>query len=334
MGRRNDAGWIGNIQQIIETGGTMSGRDLENLNQYAGMPSGYLQSIASRSFTDPEDIDKNRKSTVELQGEGQAVNVGGIDIPNDVYEKRYGKSGTHRFFEIPSKEKREIQGRLELTDEVITAESKKARAAASLNEELADKYFPSQLSRDVTRAERIGEINTTFAERLKKAPESEADENKKRTEAIKNLAMADYYRKNAIFLETKDKSSIAKYSDVLKMAAASGLVTTDPKTKMQVIKDVLPDSDEYNALVSMFKDVGLGYEEIPVSHTFRKDGVRVVPKLPSKNSTSSQTKVKARGDEIEIVNHDNTSVTLKSGKKILKNSDGTVTINKQKYKVQ
>jgi len=190
------------------------------------------------------------------------------------------------------KEKARIQTRLDMAPEARKVLADDLREQAKTNEEMAKLYYKPQMERELDKLRKTKKIDFDFEAQLRAIPPGE-------TEAHKALVTAQIREKNATadWIERggKDKTTFDKYTEVLKFAAASGLVETNPKTKMQVIKAVPKNSIQHETIKQYFNDVGLDYEEINVpsfvvpltgGFSLGKPKVRIVPK-PKANITKS-----------------------------------------------
>ena len=190
------------------------------------------------------------------------------------------------------KEKARIQTRLDMAPEARKVLADDLREQAKTNEEMAKLYYKPQMERELDKLRKTKKIDFDFEAQLRAIPPGE-------TEAHKALVTAQTREKNATadWIERggKDKTTSDKYTEVLKFAAASGLVETNPKTKMQVIKAVPKNSVQHETIKQYFNDVGLDYEEIDVpsfvvpltgGFSLGKPKVRIVPK-PKANITKS-----------------------------------------------
>ena len=190
------------------------------------------------------------------------------------------------------KEKARIQTRLDMAPEARKVLADDLREQAKTNEEMAKLYYKPQMERELDKLRKTKKIDFDFEAQLRAIPPGE-------TEAHKALVTAQTREKNATadWIERggKDKTTFDKYTEVLKFAAASGLVETNPKTKMQVIKAVPKNSIQHETIKQYFNDVGLDYEEINVpsfvvpltgGFSLGKPKVRIVPK-PKTNITKS-----------------------------------------------
>ena len=190
------------------------------------------------------------------------------------------------------KEKARIQTRLDMAPEARKVLADDLREQAKTNEEMAKLYYKPQMERELDKLRRTKKIDFDFEAQLRAIPPGE-------TKAHKALVTAQIREKNATadWIERggKDKTTFDKYTEVLKFAAASGLVETNPKTKMQVIKAVPKNSVQHETIKQYFNDVGLDYEEIDVpsfvvpltgGFSLGKPKVRIVPK-PKANITKS-----------------------------------------------
>ena len=190
------------------------------------------------------------------------------------------------------KEKARIQTRLDMAPETRKVLADDLREQAKTNEEMAKLYYKPQMERELDKLRKTKKIDFDFEAQLRAIPPGE-------TEAHKALVTAQIREKNATadWIERggKDKTTSDKYTEVLKFAAASGLVETNPKTKMQVIKAVPKNSVQHETIKQYFNDVGLDYEEINVpsfvvpltgGFSLGKPKVRIVPK-PKTNITKS-----------------------------------------------
>ena len=200
--------------------------------------------------------------------------------------------GSEEIKQEAEKEKARIQTRLDMAPEARKVLADDLREQAKTNEEMAKLYYKPQMERELDKLRKTKKIDFDFEAQLRAIPPGE-------TEAHKALVTAQIREKNATadWIERggKDKTTFDKYTEVLKFAAASGLVETNPKTKMQVIKAVPKNSVQHETIKQYFNDVGLDYEEIDVpsfvvpltgGFSLGKPKVRIVPK-PKANITKS-----------------------------------------------
>jgi hypothetical protein len=210
-----------------------------------------------------------------------------------------------------------VEADIEMAPEVRKKKAADMLDEAKTTEEIGAMYFKPQLARKLEEHRATKGIDFQFESALKRIPAGETAAHEELTRAH-----AEYFRKNSEFIANggKDKTnSSQKYNDVIKMAAAAGLVDTDKKTKMQVIKDVKPGSKEEEALKNMFDDAGLEYEEITVPHWYGlgKAGVRIVPIVKAGKSSSSSTSSSSGGTSGAILER-----KVVNGKKLVRKADG------------